>query len=790
MVFGLGRAEVLRSVLSNPVDLEILRLLSSMELYAREIAEILGRDETDVSRRISKLRRLGLLECRWTRIDDRNVKLCWSKIKSISISFSDEGIIINIEYKDGVSEKIAFNKQTYSTIPRPIGFIGREKYLEEIKNTRHRVVILWGLPGAGKTYLAAKYALSQNKPVFWYNVSSISCLRHFAVKIAYFLDLLGDPELAFLVSGTFDQSMLIENILAKIRSSDILVVIDDLHKISDRGLRVLLSLLIEDPGRTKIIITTREIKDWMKNGDVEIINVKGFTIEEMKKYLQKNNVDLPPKAVINLYVATNGLPGLLTLFLKLYPEQISIEDFKRSRLFEYLLSNIYDKLSDEEKKILNILIISDEPVSYNVIKHVTGSEPGKILAALLKKGLIIMYGEKYYVHDLFRILRKQLDADTQRNIQVMIGDYYREKMKDHIYFFKALIWYSKASYYKGIARIVISRILKDLDYHMANPNKYIEIISEALNKSRLSFIERISLLYEYGRLLVMVHGDERGFEYLEECLTLTKYPETDTEKIIRAHCLINLAYFYSNRGLLDKAGILLVEAESLINTIREEEYREILLRSLYSTRVFYNYRRLNIDEAISDCEKAIKIAKKMGEERYYAHTLMYLAIIYMVSKRFREAVNVYNQLINLPAIKLNPYSYGSVISGLAEAYAYIGELRRSLELINEALKIFKRIHSKSKLGEAYCIKTMILYRMKKYGEALQTAEKAYQIVKEYRNCSTAELILQYILILLRTDNRDKAYELYSSHKELIEKCRSVLKEYFSEINSIEPDLTG
>ena len=128
---SLDLAEKITRVLSSKVNIQILQLLSRSKLYPREIARILGKDETEISRRLNQLRKLGLIECRWERARDKNVKLCYSLVKRISFEFRDRDVYLEITTVDRRPRITRIISSTYSTnIPQPKHFIGRTRYLE------------------------------------------------------------------------------------------------------------------------------------------------------------------------------------------------------------------------------------------------------------------------------------------------------------------------------------------------------------------------------------------------------------------------------------------------------------------------------------------------------------------------------------------------------------------------------------------------------------------------------------------------------------------------------------
>ena len=89
-------AESLAGLLSRRANIEILLVLSVRDSYPREISLITGRDETDVSRRLRRLERAGLVEGYWRRLAGRNVRVYRLRARAVSFRFEDGRVIVEI----------------------------------------------------------------------------------------------------------------------------------------------------------------------------------------------------------------------------------------------------------------------------------------------------------------------------------------------------------------------------------------------------------------------------------------------------------------------------------------------------------------------------------------------------------------------------------------------------------------------------------------------------------------------------------------------------------------------
>ncbi|RLG82738.1 MAG: ArsR family transcriptional regulator, partial [Thermoprotei archaeon] len=132
---GLGFHELL-DLVKNPLNVSILSLLSSGEDCTRELSRLLNRSESEISRRLSKMKKLGLVESRWVRVSGRNIKLYRLKVRELRISL--HGGEVKLSRGLGKDELIA-KITLISSIPKVSLFVGRSKELSLLSNEENRV---------------------------------------------------------------------------------------------------------------------------------------------------------------------------------------------------------------------------------------------------------------------------------------------------------------------------------------------------------------------------------------------------------------------------------------------------------------------------------------------------------------------------------------------------------------------------------------------------------------------------------------------------------------------------
>lgn len=146
-------------------------------------------------------------------------------------------------------------------IPRTKGFVGRKDKLDDLLSSLDRnVIIIEGIAGIGKSYIAAKFAeeLKDEYTVYWYgNLSEVSTLSSVMTKLSIFLKENDRPKLSNSIEHFgYDYEVLIALLREELNSSNSAIFFEDYHK-AEKELNPLLKQLVSI-NSSKIIVITRQ----------------------------------------------------------------------------------------------------------------------------------------------------------------------------------------------------------------------------------------------------------------------------------------------------------------------------------------------------------------------------------------------------------------------------------------------------------------------------------------------------------------------------------------------------
>jgi ATP/maltotriose-dependent transcriptional regulator MalT len=361
-------------MMTSGVNLDILNLLRHEPSSPRDIAGFLGKDETDVSRRLRSMERAGIVKGVWSRRKEKNVRVYSLLGFHAEIDFDPTGLSFQLRTATKASDYQTTVLSSYE-VPSISGFMGRENDLRSLTSEEGLHVII-GLPGIGKTSLAAVFASSAigTRPVFWHTIREVDSFGYLANKVAVFLARLGFSEaLEYVQSGGDEDRVRIELLGKGLNNLRAITVFDDYHRNRDDRLDSLLEHLWRDCARVKILLLSRSRPKFYTLGQrARELWMQGLSLEETKRLLSSWRVDITEGEAEQLWRRLSGHPLSLTLFNSLAKEgstKVPLSNMSE-QLTAYFTKEIYSTLTPEERDVLLTLSVFRAAVTPRALSEI------------------------------------------------------------------------------------------------------------------------------------------------------------------------------------------------------------------------------------------------------------------------------------------------------------------------------------------------------------------------------------------------------------------------------------
>ncbi len=323
------------------------------------------------------------------------------------VGMKDNKALLCLSLDEIDCKKIQFIKEEgiEITTPKIRYFFGRRAELVKLKlwlspQDAHRFAMIIGLPGIGKTTLAAKLAIDHDGEVFWYRIYPIDTIDTIVKAISKFLSKHRKNRLkTYLYSmKEIDLHEVVKILKKELENDNALFVFDDFH-YADHAISNFFSLLLtalEKCSGIKFVLTSKGSTKFYSRGDVLIKNIVGeMILNGLDEEASMELLNARSGCEFNIceknlaYKLTEGHPLALEL---IQPGTIDQKEVKR-----YVYEEIAANISEEEKKLLGMVSVFRCPFSSKEL-----GLDSELFQSLVTKSLLKEVNGKYDIHELIR----------------------------------------------------------------------------------------------------------------------------------------------------------------------------------------------------------------------------------------------------------------------------------------------------------------------------------------------------------------------------------------------------
>ncbi len=682
-------------ILSKPININILALLSTGPKYPRILAGLLGKSEAFVVRNLKDLEQANLVESYWIRIGEKNVKMYRLKTKNITISFSTGNV--KVVMSDG-SERYLLSTRYSDPIPDPSPFVNRIREIELLKKT-FGVSFVWGPMGVGKSSLASIIAKIYEGKTLWINSNELTLLDEIIRRLCLFFADQGEKDLLKTFEAGARPGRLAPLVAEALNRLEGMVVLDDFHKIAEKDpiyefLYSLDKLLVKG----KLLVLSREPPEIVPEKGV-LLPLSGLSFEDTKALLKLIGVELDEETYRWVYEATMGYPAMIVALGKLVSAGFNPKEVVERGVLDGIIGKILKTLDAYEYESL---VAASVFLSTPTIKEVESiARIGGVdiyLRKLARKGIIQIIGDSVIIHDALKSFIERNESKKTKRYHKALAQILLDQMSGESVF-RAFYHLFKAEDYVA-ALEVIEEARK---MNLAIPENYHMLYREILDSIPYAKLpSHYRLLLVYNRAMAM--DGKESITLLENLLSESQLAE---DKIVYLRALVGLAFKLFKMGddkyleYLDKA------------FFAAENWADPLDSRFFVTLIWLLHKAGNIRKAEKVATRYLSLASSYHEKAYAHH---FLAIIYETCGKLELALRHIDEAIS-------NYLKTPILYNLAVAYNDKGYILYNLGEHDQALIFLEKAYKTADIASYSYVKASSLIDMAEVYVSLPDPEK-------------------------------------------------------------------
>lgn len=533
------RENLLKAV-SSRTNRAILGLLAVEPTYPRKIGNLLAISEGEAARRLKHMEGLGLVSSAWSYVG-KNIKLYRLASDRLLLRFRADGLRVELGHGEGQPS------QTFTLLPFPLrvpmteSFLGRAAELQRLDGP-DRVVVIEGMPGVGKTALAAQYALGRgaNGNLFWHSFRGLESLPWIANRFSVFLAQHGDPNLLRALEQGTDVSDTREILLRGMDDARFLIVLDDVHRIEDPALRDFVTDAVNRSQKAKLILTSRESPRFDPTlPGRSVLRLGGFSDLEVGQFFENEGVQLDPHLLPKVRDEVGGHPLALHLLLDAskelgVPVPKLLDRIPERNIEDYLLQEVVGSLTDDERQVLSHASLFRGRFGADDVSALSKRSVDHLLLRLRRRHLVQTDGTDYALHEVIRNFFYSLLKDRE-SFHVRAAQRYLERQTIDGRL-EAMHHFLRAGKRDRVLQLLDENLdLHEFDFIDAGyQNLYLSILEE-FKKSEVTDPVRWALILDEKGDIALTAGDpKKALGHYEEALPIFAKAK-DLERVVDVH---------------------------------------------------------------------------------------------------------------------------------------------------------------------------------------------------------------------------------------------------------------
>jgi len=396
--------------------------------------------------------------------------------------------------------------------PKVEAFFGRERELKLLEDSMDgkdaAVILLWGMPGIGKSTLASRLfeGLSGRRSLFWYSFREWDTENSLLVALVDFLSAVGKSNTSTAFRNGAPLAELYLPLVHDLSDPGLVLFIDDVQKQAEDFSGVL-QILVEaarSSGNSRAVLVSRTVpKSFSRTAPGNLsIELTGLDRDSAWKFAQSLNA----KDSVRLVEESHGHPLLLNLMARGGIAQA------KGDVVSFIEREVYSALSQDERRILGLLSVYRHPVPIGALR---AADYG-VVAELRQKALVMEQEDGIWTHDLLReFFSSHVASDEESRLHRDAGEFC-ERQEGIEWSLEALYHWVQAGEWARAGQIAT---VHAVELAKEFPQETLALLSK-VHINRLVERERAELLFIRGQISESLGMHETALVDLESSLSL------------------------------------------------------------------------------------------------------------------------------------------------------------------------------------------------------------------------------------------------------------------------------
>lgn len=332
-----------------------------------------------------------------------------------------------------------YESNVYHNLPETefddTGYVGRKKEIREIKdlihNRKNQIITIFGNGGVGKTALTVKilYDLIDDSrdtfdAIIWISLKTRTLSQGEFISIQNSIsnisELFNNSQDKVIINDDLTPE---ENLLLFMDTFRVLLVLDNLETINNEEINTFIKNI---PENSKVLITSRHgLGELEYRYKLDGMNIQDASIyfRELAKYYgldiwKKDNQEIKHLIQHSLYSNPLSIKWFISSIYNGLDEKILLSN--KDSLIEFCMSNVYEKLSNDEQQILQLFLLINTEISYAEIDYYLEIEMVKLKSSinkLLSTNMITLKNGNYRLTDIAKDYIEKYHPPSNRFFQ-------------------------------------------------------------------------------------------------------------------------------------------------------------------------------------------------------------------------------------------------------------------------------------------------------------------------------------------------------------------------------------